>query len=192
MRISFGGRWFNTASATWGWTPRAQTFGPYEPALAGMARICSALKRPIYGVLGNHDTIRMVPALEDMGIQMLLNENHTIERGDQRLYLAGIDDAHYYRVDNIEAIGFSSFSAFVGTIVESLILAAVGASTIDARLECEGSPSHQFDPHKPVYTNDRRHKYRFGSRRSVRMMACGLNDAAIPLELIRSHDASYS
>jgi hypothetical protein len=53
---------------------RAQTFGPYEPALAGMARICSALKRPVYGVLGNHDTIRMVPGLEDMGIQMLLNE----------------------------------------------------------------------------------------------------------------------
>ena len=46
---------------------RAQTFGPYEPALAGMTRICSALKRPIYGVLGNHDTIRMVPGLEDIG-----------------------------------------------------------------------------------------------------------------------------
>jgi predicted MPP superfamily phosphohydrolase len=81
---------------------RAQTFGPYETALAGMARICSALKGPIYGVLGNHDTIRMVPGLEDMGIQMLLNENQAIERDNQRIYLAGIDDAHYYRVDNIE------------------------------------------------------------------------------------------
>jgi uncharacterized protein len=81
---------------------RAQTFGSYETALAGMARLCSTLKRPIYGVLGNHDTIRMVPGLEDMGIQMLLNENHAIERGNQRIYLAGIDDAHFYRVDNIE------------------------------------------------------------------------------------------
>ena len=50
---------------------RAQTFGAYEPALAGMEKICSLLKRPIYGVLGNHDTIRMVPGLEDMGIRML-------------------------------------------------------------------------------------------------------------------------
>jgi uncharacterized protein len=75
---------------------------PYDPALAGMEKICSILKRPIYGVLGNHDTIRMVPGLEDMGIQMLLNENHAIERGDHRIYLAGIDDAHFYRVDNIE------------------------------------------------------------------------------------------
>ena len=78
---------------------RAQTFGPYEAALKGMARICSALKGPIYGVL---DTIRMVPGLEDIGVQMLLNENHAIERDNQCIYLAGIDDAHYYRVDNIE------------------------------------------------------------------------------------------
>ena len=81
---------------------RAQTFGAYEPALVGMARLCSALKGPIYGVLGNHDSIRMVPELEDMGIQMLLNENDVIERDNQRIYLAGIDDAHFYRVDNIE------------------------------------------------------------------------------------------
>ena len=89
---------------------RAQTFGDYEPALAGMARLCSAIKRPIYGVLGNHDTIRMVPGLEDMGIKMLLNENLSIERNNQRIYLAGIDDAHFYRVDNIEkaAIGVPS------------------------------------------------------------------------------------
>ena len=93
---------------------RAQTFGAYEPALTGMAPLCSALKGPIYGVLGNHDTIQMVPGLEDMGVQMLLNENHTIERGNQRIYLAGIDDAHFYRVDNIEkaatGIPFGDFS----------------------------------------------------------------------------------
>src|SRR4029077_918158 len=70
---------------------RAQTFGSYESALAGMAPLCTTLKRPIYGVLGNHDTIRMVPGLEDMGVQMLLNESHAIERGNQRIYLAGID-----------------------------------------------------------------------------------------------------
>jgi hypothetical protein len=33
---------------------------------------------------------------------MLLNECENILRGDQLIYLAGIDDAHYYRVDNIE------------------------------------------------------------------------------------------
>jgi predicted MPP superfamily phosphohydrolase len=53
-------------------------------------------------VLGNHDTIRMVPRLEAMGVRMLLNECEAIVRGNERIYLAGIDDAHFFRMDNIE------------------------------------------------------------------------------------------
>ena len=78
---------------------RGPTFGPFEAALDGLATLRSRLRTPIYGVLGNHDTIRMVPGLEDMGIKMLLNECETINLGDQHIYLAGIDDAHYFRVD---------------------------------------------------------------------------------------------
>jgi uncharacterized protein len=37
-----------------------------------------------------------------MGIRMLLNECEVIARSDQRIYLAGIDDAHFFRVDSIE------------------------------------------------------------------------------------------
>lgn len=81
---------------------RGQTFGPFEPALEGVGRVLGHLKGPIYGVFGNHDTIRMLPGLEAMGIRMLLNECEVIALGDQRLHLAGIDDAHFYRVDNIE------------------------------------------------------------------------------------------
>jgi predicted MPP superfamily phosphohydrolase len=67
-----------------------------------MARIRGALRGTIYSVLGNHDTICMVPGLEEMGMKVLLNENVAIERGGERIHLAGIDDAHFYRVDNIE------------------------------------------------------------------------------------------
>jgi predicted MPP superfamily phosphohydrolase len=67
-----------------------------------MAKVFAALKGPVYGVLGNHDTIRMVPKLEVLGVRMLLNEADIIEREGQRIHLAGIDDAHFYRVDNIE------------------------------------------------------------------------------------------
>ena len=81
---------------------RAKTFGDYDAALKGMARLIEHLRQPLFGVLGNHDTIRMLPGLEAMGIRMLQNECEAIERGDQRIYLAGIDDAHYFRVDNIE------------------------------------------------------------------------------------------
>jgi len=81
---------------------RGKTFGPFDATLEGMARVCGQIAGPIFGVLGNHDTIRMVPGLEEMGIGMLLNEAETLVRGDQRIHLVGIDDAHYYRVDNIE------------------------------------------------------------------------------------------
>jgi uncharacterized protein len=81
---------------------RGKTFGPFDASLEGVARVRSHLTGPVYGVLGNHDTIRMVPALEQMGIRVLLNESETITRGDERIHLAGIDDAHFYRVDNIE------------------------------------------------------------------------------------------
>jgi predicted MPP superfamily phosphohydrolase len=81
---------------------RGETAGPFEASLEGLARVRAHLNGPIYGVLGNHDTIRMVPGLEEMGIRMLLNESERIVRGNQRIHLAGIDDAHYYRADNIE------------------------------------------------------------------------------------------
>lgn len=81
---------------------RGKTHGPIEETLDGMAQIRTHLKDEVYAVLGNHDTIRMVPGLEDMGIRLLLNESASIERGGAGIHLVGIDDAHYFRVDNIE------------------------------------------------------------------------------------------
>ena len=96
---------------------RGGTCGPYDTTLAGMARVRAGVKGPIYGVLGDHDTICMVPGLEAMGIRMLLNESDVIERGGQRLHLGGIDDAHFYGMDNIEkaadAILHDEFSILV-------------------------------------------------------------------------------
>jgi predicted MPP superfamily phosphohydrolase len=81
---------------------RGKTYGPFGATIAGMARVCAHIVAPIYGVLGNHDSIRMVPALEGMGVRMLLNEAEPLARNDHHIHLAGIDDAHYYRLDNIE------------------------------------------------------------------------------------------
>jgi len=60
------------------------------------------VKNAVYAVLGNHDSLRMVPHFESMGIQVLLNESVKIERGGAAIYLAGIDDPHYFRTDNME------------------------------------------------------------------------------------------
>jgi predicted MPP superfamily phosphohydrolase len=81
---------------------RARTYGPWAATLEWLRQVRLHLKDPVYGVLGNHDTLRMVPDMEAMGIRMLLNEWVTIERAGAAIYLAGIDDAHYYRVDNLE------------------------------------------------------------------------------------------
>ena len=73
----------------------------FEATLAGVARVRSHLKGPVFAVLGNHDTIRMVPGFEGLGVRVLLNESEIISRASDRIYLAGIDDAHFYRVDDI-------------------------------------------------------------------------------------------
>jgi len=81
---------------------RARTYGDIAPTLEAMAGLRPRIGGPVYAVLGNHDFIEMVPALEALDIQVLVNESVTLERDGARLYLAGIDDAHYYRADNLE------------------------------------------------------------------------------------------
>jgi len=80
---------------------RAKTFGPCEDTLTAMAAVRLQLEAPIYAVLGNHDTLHLVPGMERLGIRVLLNEAVRIERDGQAIHLAGIDDAHYYQVHNI-------------------------------------------------------------------------------------------
>jgi len=81
---------------------RGKTYGPFQKSLKGINKLRAKLKGPLYGVLGNHDSIHMTPSLEKMGIRMLFNECEIISRGDSHIYLAGVDDAHFYRADNIQ------------------------------------------------------------------------------------------
>jgi predicted MPP superfamily phosphohydrolase len=80
---------------------RGRTYGPFDRSLEYIEPVIAALKPPVYGILGNHDSIRMTPALEAMGIKMQFNECETIRRGEEAIYLAGVDDAHFYRADDI-------------------------------------------------------------------------------------------
>ena len=81
---------------------RGRTFGDCRLCLEAVASLREAVRADIYAVLGNHDSIAMIPDLEEMGVRVLLNECAVIERGHASLYLAGVDDAHFYRADNIE------------------------------------------------------------------------------------------
>ncbi|MCA6126233.1 metallophosphoesterase family protein [Bradyrhizobium sp. WSM 1704] len=80
---------------------RGKTRGPFAASVAAVQALCTRIKMPLYGILGNHDSIRMTPALEAMGIRMLVNEAATIARDGETIHLAGIDDAHFYRTDDI-------------------------------------------------------------------------------------------
>jgi predicted MPP superfamily phosphohydrolase len=81
---------------------RGRTYGDFQPCLESIARLYAALRGDVFAVLGNHDSIAMVPDMETLGIRVLLNECAVIERAPASLYLAGVDDAHFYRADNIE------------------------------------------------------------------------------------------
>ncbi len=81
---------------------RARTFGDDQAAVAALAQVRTHLHGLVYAVLGNHDSIRMVPKIEALGITVLLNEAVALECNGAVLYLAGIDDPHYYQVDNFE------------------------------------------------------------------------------------------
>lgn len=78
---------------------RVRTYGPIDAVVEAFKRLKPYLPTPCFAVLGNHDCLAIAEAMEDLGIRVLLNEAVPIANGS--LYLAGIDDPHFYRVDNI-------------------------------------------------------------------------------------------
>jgi hypothetical protein len=66
---------------------RGKTYGPFEKSLEIIDELQAQLKGPVYGVLGNHDSIRMAPSMEAMGICMLFNECVHLEAAFRRQML---------------------------------------------------------------------------------------------------------
>jgi hypothetical protein len=80
---------------------RFTTHGPHEESLRGLQRLREAVDKDIYAVLGNHDSIVMTQPIEALGIRLLMNEHAELRRGDNAIYLAGVDDPHYFAADNL-------------------------------------------------------------------------------------------
>jgi uncharacterized protein len=81
--------------------------GPFDSILPPMGELVGAIsaRDGIFGVLGNHDSVKMVEPFERLGIRMLANESLTLTRGGDKLHLTGIDDVHYYyTVRAVEAL----------------------------------------------------------------------------------------
>ena len=87
---------------------RYRVHGPIDGGMAGIARLSQALDAAdgTYAVLGNHDTVEMVPALEALGIRVLTNQTVSIARAGAALHVTGVDDVHYFYTDHAaEALG---------------------------------------------------------------------------------------
>ena len=81
---------------------RYRTNGDFTPALNGFEHISRVLPGPVYAILGNHDSIRMVPGLEALGARVLINEGvHLGDGSGGGVWLAGVDDPHFYRQHDI-------------------------------------------------------------------------------------------
>lgn len=75
--------------------------GEHEAAARAMAKLRMALSPDCWGILGNHDPLEMVLELERDGLPILLNEMAEIRRGGDSLWIAGVDDPHYFQTHDL-------------------------------------------------------------------------------------------
>lgn len=83
---------------------RMEMYGPFDRANKRLAFLIDGIKARdgIFGVLGNHDCLKIAPELEDAGICMLINDSIIIDRGQDVISLVGVDDPHYYKCHNLK------------------------------------------------------------------------------------------
>ena len=85
---------------------RARSFGSNKPALEALESIAHRipnLGKHCYACLGNHDSITLVPHLEDLGIKCLINESIELDINQVPIVLSGVDDPSDYQCDDLVA-----------------------------------------------------------------------------------------
>ena len=169
---------------------RMETYGPIAPSLRELKRLLAEIKAPsgVYGVLGNHDCIEMVPDLEDAGLVMLINDSCKIEIQGESIQIAGIDDPHYYQTHDLAKtyrnIPAASFSILLAHSPE----AQQEASDKNADLYlCGHTHGGQIClPNKtPIYTNSRAPRFTAKGKWEFMNMqgytSCGVGASGAPL-----------
>ena len=83
---------------------RYELVGPCDEVYPRMAEILSRVRAEhgIAAILGNHDESDIAGELEKLGVRMLINESFEIRRGEASLWVAGVDDPHYYGFDDLK------------------------------------------------------------------------------------------
>jgi predicted MPP superfamily phosphohydrolase len=83
---------------------RNSTYDNHARAVTEAGTVIAALHEPRFGILGNHDFIEQVTELELLGLPILLNEVTTLSRGSAKLWIAGIDDPHFYSTHDLARV----------------------------------------------------------------------------------------
>jgi len=82
---------------------RYRVRGPCDDVYLHMEKILASVnaRSGIVGVLGNHDAAEKVPQLERLGVTMLVNQSLELRHGGDTIWVAGLDDPHYYGCDDL-------------------------------------------------------------------------------------------
>lgn len=73
-------------------------------SLGEMRKLIPALGPSPIGILGNHDFLEKVSFLEHCGLRILLNEVLSLERNGSRIWIAGVDDPHFFKSHDLEKV----------------------------------------------------------------------------------------
>lgn len=81
---------------------RYRVHGPFDKVREAIATVFHAVRARdgIYAILGNHDSVQMVPMFETLGVRVLANQTLSLSRNRSSLHITGVDDAHYYFTDD--------------------------------------------------------------------------------------------
>lgn len=139
---------------------RMEVYGSIIPSIRHLRNLVSHIqsKHGIVGILGNHDSIEMVPDLEETGIFMLINDSKPIEVNGHRLWIVGVDDPHYYKMHDTKRafrqVSDNDFKIFVAHSPEAYLEAADFNSDLYLCGHTHGGQIC-FPGLKPIYTNSR-------------------------------------
>ncbi len=94
--------------------------GDHHPALNDTLQLVCHLKKispHILAVLGNHDSLTIGEGLEKAGVDVLLNRSKVIQTKAEEIWIAGVDDPHYYACHDVglalEEVPFDAFKIFL-------------------------------------------------------------------------------
>jgi len=84
---------------------RFKTNGDHHSALEDTLQLVKHLKSispHICAILGNHDSLAIGEGLEKVGVDLLLNRALPIRKNGEEIWIAGVDDPHYYACHDLE------------------------------------------------------------------------------------------